>query len=522
MVAFIDASRDALPEELEGSVCVVGAGAAGITLARKLAETTRGVILVEAGGFEIDGQTQGLFAGKQLGLRYYNLISCRLRYFGGTTNHWSGYCRDNDPLDYDGRPELNLPKWPVSHDALKPYIAEAGESLGVAALHYSPRKAMENRGMEVGEIAEDRSEILETKTFQWASRRRLGPLYRDEIAASPNVQGVLHLNLTRIQLNPEGTRVEHLVCKTLDGKEVRVKAQAYALCCHAIENARQLLISNDVMPAGVGNAHDHVGRYFMDHIHIFASKFVPTAAFPKIYDRTFASHNRLNANLSFNDAYTREARLLQYYCRFNPVYVSEGTIDALHGIRAGAMEPGDLDFLADVARVTSELPGVARLGFSRKGLLHSRPLYYEMEHRLEQAPNPNSRVVISDRMDALGSPIADLDWQITDDDVTSFREGQARMGRELAALGWGRMEEEEITRELVEDRVAGHYHQIGTTRMSERPEDGVVDADCKVHGIDNLYVGGSSVFPSAGYSGPTMMLIAMALRLADHLKEEVA
>jgi len=144
-----------------------------------------------------------------------------------------------------------------------------------------------------------------------------------------------------------------------------------------------------------------------------------------------------------------------------------------------------------------------------------------MEHRLEQAPNPASRVVISDRKDALDCPIADLDWQVNETDLDSFRNGQAEIARELAALGWGRFQEEEITMDLVKERVSGHYHQIGTTRMSASARDGVVDRDCKVHGVGNLYIGGSSVFPTAGYSGPTMMIIAFAMRLAEHLKEQV-
>jgi len=112
MSAFLDARTDDVPEEVTASVCIVGAGAAGITLARALARTVPDVVLVEAGGFRLDGETQNLFAGQQLGLPYYNLLSCRLRYFGGTTNHWSGYCRPNDPVDYEGRPELGLPRWP--------------------------------------------------------------------------------------------------------------------------------------------------------------------------------------------------------------------------------------------------------------------------------------------------------------------------------------------------------------------------------------------------------------------------
>jgi len=350
----------------------------------------------------------------------------------------------------------------------------------------------------------------------------MGPLNREQIAADPNVRGINGLNLTHVQLTPEGNSVAHLEAKTLTGKRVTIRARKYALCCHGIENARLLLASNDVQSAGIGNDRDHVGRYFMEHPHLFASRFVPSRAFPALYDRHYASLKRMNANLSFSDDFTREAQLLQYYCRFNPVYVSEGTDEAKRHLRADAMDPGDLEFLRDMATVIGDIGGVAQERMLRAGIWPGRPLYYALEHRLEQAPNPSSRVVLSERRDALGNRIADLDWRLNDIDIDSFRRGQTLMSQEVAALGWGRIVEEEITRDLVEARVEGHYHHIGTTRMSANPADGVVDPDCRVHGVDNLYVAGSSIFPTAGYSGPTMMIMAFALRLAEHMRGELA
>lgn len=152
MTGFLDAKTDDVGAALDASICIVGAGAAGITLARELAGSGQDVLLIEGGAEELDGATQGLFAGRQLGLRYYNLLSCRLRYFGGTTNHWSGYCRDNDPIDYEGRAELDLPKWEVGPDEMAPYVARAGETLNVAAKHFDPRAAMDNRGLSANTI----------------------------------------------------------------------------------------------------------------------------------------------------------------------------------------------------------------------------------------------------------------------------------------------------------------------------------------------------------------------------------
>jgi len=172
--------------------------------------------------------------------------------------------------------------------------------------------------------------------------------------------------------------------------------------------------------------------------------------------------------------------------------------------------------------VLTNIHGVAsRMATQREWVQYQLPLYYQLEHRLEQAPNPNSRIVISDRKDALGSQIADLDWQLNEHDIDSFRRGQERLATEFAALGYGRAELEEITPDLVKSRVSGHYHHIGTTRMSEGPADGVVNSNCRLHNVGNLYVGGSSTFPTAGYSGPTMMIIGLSIRLADRIASDL-
>jgi len=521
VVQFLNAAADELPATLQATVCIVGAGAAGITMARTLAGTGVDVLLVESGDMVMDGLTQGLFLGRQLGVPYFNLVSCRLRYFGGTTNHWGGYCRSNDPIDYEGRPELGLPQWPINQDDLAFYVTRAGDSLGLTNLHFSPRETVIESGLDAGTMVDDISSVLETKVIRIASRKRLGSEFKEELAAADNVRTILNLNVTHVQLNEEGTTVMHVDAKTLGGKTTRIQADRFVLCCHGIENPRLLMSSNDVQTNGIGNDNDLVGRYFMDHIHIFASRFIPSREFPRAYDFREALKYDLNANIGFKDDFLREKSLLQYYCRFNPIFVSDDTELALRNLKNNAMEPGNLSYLRDVATAMSEFTGAAKQTLKFADLLYSRPMYYELEHRLEQAPNPDSRVVLSNRLDALGNRIADLDWQINDLDVDTFQRGQVETGRELAALGWGRFEEETITRELVEKRIKGHYHQIGTTRMGNDPADSVVDRNCKVHSINNLYIGGSSVFPTAGYSGPTMVLIALAIRLAEHLKEDL-
>ncbi|MCK0209627.1 GMC family oxidoreductase [Starkeya koreensis] len=515
---YIDARGSEVGEEIEASVAIFGAGAAGLTLARELSRKIGGVALIEAGGFDLEGETQSLYFGNQLGLPYYNLAACRLRYFGGTTNHWSGFCRANDAIDYEGRPVLGLPKWPVTPQEVEPYIRSAAESLGISGDFFDVGLFVESLGLSSDELADGRSEVLETKVFQVARDIRLGKIYREPLGSTGNLTVYHHLNAVHVRLAADGSRVEAVDCATLTGRKIRVKAKITVLCCHAIENARLLLVSNDVMNVGIGNESGCVGRYFMDHTHIFASRFIPSPTFPLIYDKRFTERNNLNLNVGFKDDFLRKENLLQYYCRFNPVYFDEDIGESVRNIRYGLFEPGDVRFLKDVANVLSDIHGVAAQAATYQDMLpYPLPRYYKLEHRLEQAPNPHSRIVISDRKDALGSAIADLDWQINEHDIDSFRRGQEYLVNEFSALGYGRAEIEEITPELVKSRVSGHYHHIGTTRMSDTPADGVVNGDCRVHNVANLYIGGSSTFPTAGYSGPTMMIIGFSLRLADRI-----
>lgn len=520
MSKFIDAKRDELGSDMQANVCIVGAGAAGLSLARKLSKTVSDILLVESGDFALDGVTQSLFSGHQLGLPYHALTSCRLRYWGGTTNHWSGYCRANDPIDYEGRSELDLPTWPVNHDDLEAYISEAADELGLSAGQFDAAQALQDAGLNDQHLLDDESDILSTKVAQFAEDKRLGPRYRDDVENNPNITPILNLNLTHIQLSHDAQRVEHCDFATLNGKKVKVTANLFVIATHGIENARQLLTSNDVMTSGIGNEYDHVGRYFMDHIAFKASAMIPSAQFPLHLDEEFAKKRNFNANLSLTDDYLRDNEMLQYYCRFVPAQ-NEMLWETARQVRAGINRPGSLEFLSDVAELVNSIP--TNWGqWQRKAQLNwPLPEVYYLEQRLEQAPNPNSRVVVSDRRDAVGNLIADLDWQITDHDVRSFAKGQDAMIREISALGLGRVQAEEINRELVEERLFGHYHQIGTTRMSTAAQDGVVDANCRVHGVGNLYIAGSSVFPTAGYSGPTMMIMALAYRLADHIRSKI-
>jgi choline dehydrogenase-like flavoprotein len=520
----LDARTDEVGPELVAPVCILGTGAAGITLARALGAAGVEVLLVESGGLALDGPTQALYAGRNIGLPYYDLLTCRLRFFGGTTNHWAGFCRANNPVNYEARPDLGLPAWPVGFDEIAPYLAQAAESLGISPDFFEPFRLMREAGVEADDIIDRSQDRIFTAVNQISRRRKLGEIYLDELTAMPNVRIVTHLNVADIRLSDDARKVAQVACRTLTGKEVTLRASAFVLCAHAIENARLLLASNSVARDGIGNGRGLVGRYFMEHPQIEASLLAPTAAFPAFYDRGLLESRHFAASLSLAPETLRREGVLSYHIGVYGAFASSGARRAARRFARDLLEPFSPSMLDDARTILAETGGLALSAIEESGLV-SLPQSMKMmsiTHTIEQAPNPDSRVLLSpDRRDALGMPEADLDWQLSETDLRTLQVGQRTMVAELSALGMGRFSVDELDWGLVRERVRGHFHHYGTTRMSASPSDGVVDARQKVHGVENLYVGGSSVFPTSGAHGPTMHIIGFTLRLADTLRERL-
>lgn len=520
MAQFLDARKTEVPDTLMADVCIVGAGAAGLTLALQLASSGIDVLLLESGGEAIDAETQGLYAGEQGGVDYFDLSSCRLRFLGGTTNHWAGYCRENDPIDYAGRPELGLSGWPLGYQDMRPYVERAAKSLGLDMAGFEPKVVAGQTEYGAGVLIERQSETLQTKIFQIAKQLRFRERYAADIRRAPNLKPVLFANVTHIQLDEGGRTVKGLAVRTLNQRRIQVRARTYVLCAHAIENARLLLSSNDVQRAGVGNDTGHVGRHFMEHPVVESGLMFPSARFSRLYDYGATRRLGINVNVSITERAMREHGMLSYYCRFSPVVAADETLAAIDTLGAGFWRPADLAAIQALGRVLADIPGVIRYVEDRKlgtGLIPARA--YRLQHRTEQSPNGLSRVTLSAQRDRLGSPGAKLEWRLSELDYKTMTTGQTLVAKEFTRLGLGSFRLAEMTPALIDASVQGHNHHAGTTKMADAARDGVVDRHCKVHGTDNLYVAGSSVFPTIGYAGPTMMLMALALRLGDHLTQ---
>lgn len=526
---MIDARAYTGPIEIECDICIAGAGAAGITLALKLAQPGRRIVVLESGGLTFDGDTQALYMGHATGQPYYNLTSCRLRYFGGTTNHWAGYCNLPRRIDFENRPALGIPGWPIGYDDVLPWIYRAATHLGLEPAGLDPFAHPEAARDDLPMAIDNRSDILRTQFNQKSLpvNRRFNARFRDELASLPDTDVFLYANLTRIGMADDGATVETLTVKTLTGREFFVRPKVFVLACHAIESCRLLLVSDDVVSTGIGNASDHVGRYFMDHLQVRADRVVANPELPLDFyfnDMIKPESERQDMNLfAFEDETLRHNEMLPYCCSLVPRYDGglESARDAGSRLVKGFFEPFDLQMARDVGTLLS-YPGSTATNFAtRLGMSSREPAYFEATHNITQAPNHGSRITLATERDALGVPVVSLHWLLSDADFHTFARGQELLTMELSALGLGRFAPEPLTRSYVARNIFGHYHHMGTMRMSSSPSSGVVDSNCRVHGTNNLFVAGSGIFPSGTSSGPTMMLIALALRLADHLNTRV-
>jgi choline dehydrogenase-like flavoprotein len=501
---------------IEGDLCIVGAGAAGISIALEWVGSPRNVVLLEGGGFVFEQVMQDLYRGVNAGLPYYPLDAARLHYFGGTTGHWAGFCSTLDPLDFEERPWVPSSGWPITRTDLDPFYARAQRLLDLGPYEYEAAQ-WTRRNPALVPLPLDPDTVW-TKMWQFSPPTRFGTAYRGAIVDAANVHLYTHANVCEVIPNESVAAVDSLRVRTLDGKEHRVRARQYVLACGTIQNARLLLASNNRVAVGLGNGHDLVGRYFMEHLEMPTGQLVLTgAAVPStaMYAIEFGK-TKARGELALSAEMQRRHEILNATVSLTPGALgTEGMStfqafppDSVAGFRA----PRPADAAATPA--ANDTPRAAEAP--------TRPRLFDLLTRQEQAPNPDSRVTLESQRDALGMPRARLDWRLTALDRRSFRGFYEALGRELGRAGLGRVRMHDwvlATESAWPPSLGGGWHHMGTTRMHPDPTRGVVDATCRVHGLANLYVAGAAVYPTAGCANPTLTLVALSLRLSDHLKQ---
>ncbi len=478
---------------LRAAVCIVGAGPAGITVARVLDAQGIDVLLLEAGTGSPTARPD-FFAGESLSLPYPADVT-RLSGIGGTSGHWAGVCRPFDEVTFGNRTWVGGGSWPLEFGDLDPYLLGAADVLDLFIPDGDDPWGVggntpSNRFLDPSEAA--------PVVFPVSPPTRFETKYRSELDRSSGITCVTDATVTSVDLDSSGRSCTGVSFRTSDGRSLVVSAANVILAAGAIETARLLLDSTAVVPEGVGNSSDLVGRYFMDHPILWRLPLVSA-----LDDNEFAFFD-LNqpdgetgkgwrgALVPRAEVQQREGILSSYFW-FNRPSVGELPDDpVLTGVRY-------LTSQSDSARQAT-----ATIVF-------------------EQAPNPNSRVGLGTGTDEWGRTPAQVDWRFTDLDRHSVDATVALVGRLAGATGLGRLAvapEAGSWFDILHEGVASHH--IGTTRMAESMHEGVVGSDLAVHGVDGLSIVGSSVFPTGGHVNPTLTIVALALRLGEQLAETLS
>lgn len=501
---IVDARTLPSGASLTSTVCVIGGGPAGLTLADRLTAAGLDIVLLESGGLEPHPDAQALNDGDLVGEPFVfegtpqQLADTRLRYLGGTSNHWTGMCRPLDEHDFTARDGVPGSGWPITAGDLRTAYERAAATCGLASTRWDAAWWQDTLSMP---SLTDGLPALTTAVHQFSPPVRFGEALRPALEEAPSTRVLLWANATELVPSRDGRHVDHVQVRTLAGNDLTVRADVVVVAAGGIESARLLLASDQAAAGGLGNGHDLVGRTFMEHPHVIGGRAqldVPAA--------------ELGYHLLGSVAMPPDGA---------PQHVWAGLAVAPDGQAAAGIGSGTVLFWpagegpprGDRDVPTEAAAAAASLAAPSGGTATALTLAV----RTEQQPNPDSRVTLQRRRDALGMRRVAVDWQLTDGDWRTVEETVRLVAIELGRAGLGRVEVAPGGRSLRSFQVGVGNHHMGTVRMHEDPALGVVDADCRVHEVDDLYVCSSAVFTTSGAANPTLTIVALAHRLADHL-----
>jgi choline dehydrogenase-like flavoprotein len=467
---ILDYSSDEVPKYWETQIAIVGTGPAGLTLARELSQFAS-VVLLEAGGLESSGDSEELLGGECVGLDY-PLTQTRARQFGGSSSLWAGYCAQFDPIDFETREFVPKSGWPFDIEAIRPYYTRVAHDLNLEASDFDFRNFRHSSQNEI----EFDEKIFVPSVWRFGNpTKRFGDALLPYFVESRNISTLTNAVVVDIRLDNSHSAVTELIIRSGNGREGRVRASLFVLACGGIETPRLLLNADTQTPGGLGNATGLVGRCFMEHPH--------------------------------------------------------RCIDGLH-LRDDRLEQWTRRSATDEGKQFTFCLGLSQKAQENAGLMNARAHVYRTPQMadgepprvgifLEQAPNLESRVSLSDTSDAFGMRRVRLDWRLNENDWNTYVGTSSLIIEEFERLGLGRFvpSTKHSTRDKKKEILHSNHH-LGTTRMTACSDGGVVDSNCRVHDLENIYIVGGGVFPTVSWANPTFTVLALTYRLAHYLRKQ--
>ena len=471
---------------IDGDICIVGTGAAGITLGLELENSGRKVIILEGGSMQKTEVDQSFYEIENTNLPVD--MNSRIRTFGGTTTVWGGGWKPLDQIDFEKRDWVPFSGWPITHKDLVSYY-ERGASMfgGPSMKEFEIDKARGNSYiLETNNIKTTLLRILPREKWNFAKN------YREFFESSTNIEIFFNASVTKIIL--DNKEVAKVAVQTLLGKTFNIRANHYVVACGGIENARLLLFSD------VGNQNNQVGKYYMDHPKFVSGSMVPMRRNLNLslYWKPQDVNGLAIAGLQLSNDTQRKLKVLNSYVHFLPQYVYDKYAFAALKIFASN------NIFSKTFRTLLRLyTGISKV---------------QVRNFMEQVPSPENRVSLSDKKDIFGNPLARVAWSLSELDKKSLFTLHTTLKKELKQNNVGDLVSPILDNSETFVSVKDASHHMGTTRMGVDPRYSVVDENCRVHGVENLFIAGSSVFPTSGHANPTATIIALAIRLADHIK----
>jgi choline dehydrogenase-like flavoprotein len=509
----LDARKLPATTVLDADICIVGAGPAGLTLAREFVGSKPTVLILESGGLKSDKRAQELNEGAVIGDAYAGLRQTRHRQVGGTAHLWNTDVSDEigakyvplDPFDFDELTDAAQTRWPFEYSELESFYRRAQIVCGLGAFAFEGKYWSDETHSLL-----PLTDSLSTKVYQCGVAHLFTNLFPLELSRSSNVTLCHHATIRGIKMQNNGGQAIEATFTSLSGNQFCARAKIFILAAGAIENARLLLLSGDGVSDTPGNRFGWVGRCFMEHPRDHALTLIPHS--PELFQEArFYDLHQAQEGTVVGGRIALDSRTIR----------SAGLPNASITLMPRAKNP-PVRLPKTIARVASYLRHFvgsepeSGYGWSRNQNLPQLYDAFKLLINVEQRPNPENRVVLAQRRDPLGLPRAELIWRWSNAEQANLERLRKVIASALEDCGIGRVE---VATGLRPDPKA--HHHAGTTRMHEDPRWGVVDGDSCVHGTDNLFVTGASTFCSVGFANPTLTIVALALRLADHLKQKL-